>query len=382
MTTHLQSILGERTDTRLLRFFESMSPITPEGLDQSQVGTWRDVRVLKIGFAEKLMRYLCPHFPYMFRIGWNLPSEDIDFGTPVFGTEIFESTAITPIYSKWFHSKDNTPAYKFHKLLFQYLQWQEKQANPNAPPKRWIMKTPQHAGQLRALLNVFPDAKVVLTHREPVAVLSSFVPMIITTLGFSHKNIRADKGCEYVIGQVETRLQHMVRDLKEIPTKYPQAKVLHIQFNDFIKNELKVALQVSEFAELNVKDEESTTKMKEYIAANARMGANIFTYRADTLGTWNESEIRRRFEFYVKEFIEPSVKKSSDAAADTKASSTTATTSKSESVQDKKEEVKSNTANATKSSDKAPEVVVANDEKKAATAANTATTVDVKTEKK
>jgi hypothetical protein len=57
------------------------------------------------------------------------------------------------------------------KKLLQLLQWQSRR-------ERWILKTPHHLEWLDTLLEVFPDARIVQTHRDPVKTLASFCSMI------------------------------------------------------------------------------------------------------------------------------------------------------------------------------------------------------------
>lgn len=58
------------------------------------------------------------------------------------------------------------PAYEHHKLALQLLQWRTE-------PRRWVLKWPCHLAALDEILAVYPDAKFVVTHRDPVQVLAS-----------------------------------------------------------------------------------------------------------------------------------------------------------------------------------------------------------------
>ena len=58
------------------------------------------------------------------------------------------------------------PAYAFEKPFLQYLQSARR-------GEHWILKTPGHLMWLDALLEVFPDALLVQTHRNPTQVLAS-----------------------------------------------------------------------------------------------------------------------------------------------------------------------------------------------------------------
>ena len=68
---------------------------------------------------------------------------------------------------------DTIPAGHFadHKRLLQQMQWK-------GPKGRWLLKSPQHLFHLPALFETYPDARIVWTHRDPVATFSSLSSMI------------------------------------------------------------------------------------------------------------------------------------------------------------------------------------------------------------
>ncbi|GJP41708.1 hypothetical protein CLOM_g1354 [Closterium sp. NIES-68] len=72
-----------------------------------------------------------------------------------------------PSYLEWFMRSDITPTYEFLKWQLKYLQWR----GPKAP--QWLLKSPEHIFSLRSMLKVFPDARIICTHRDPVKVISS-----------------------------------------------------------------------------------------------------------------------------------------------------------------------------------------------------------------
>ncbi|CAI5509842.1 unnamed protein product [Closterium sp. Naga37s-1] len=72
-----------------------------------------------------------------------------------------------PEYLDWFMASHITPTYRFLRWQLQYLQHH----GPSAP--HWLLKSPEHIFSLPALLQVFPDARVVCTHRDPLRVLPS-----------------------------------------------------------------------------------------------------------------------------------------------------------------------------------------------------------------
>ena len=78
----------------------------------------------------------------------------------------FSSTWFVPSYQAWLEEQDLEPAYRYHRRFLQHLQW-------GYPGERWLLKAPPHLPGLRALFAVYPDADVIVTHRDPLEVVAS-----------------------------------------------------------------------------------------------------------------------------------------------------------------------------------------------------------------
>jgi hypothetical protein len=88
-----------------------------------------------------------------------------------FCAQIFESNLHIPSYLEWFqHQASYLPALRFHKQLLQLLQ--ENNGG------RWTLKNPWHPLFLNDLVTVYPDARLVMTHRDPVEVVGSSCSLI------------------------------------------------------------------------------------------------------------------------------------------------------------------------------------------------------------
>ena len=86
-----------------------------------------------------------------------------------FSSMLMETVALVPSWRDYYLAHDQTPHYRYLKTVLQALTFLRG-------GERWVLKSPQHTEQLRALATVFPDATFVLTHRDPVSVTAS--PMV------------------------------------------------------------------------------------------------------------------------------------------------------------------------------------------------------------
>ena len=78
----------------------------------------------------------------------------------------FESLAHVPAYSRWLATQEGTDAYARHRQNLQLI-------GLNDQDRRWVLKNPSHLIALDALLEVYPDALVVMMQRDPVTSVAS-----------------------------------------------------------------------------------------------------------------------------------------------------------------------------------------------------------------
>src|SRR4029079_8533580 len=91
-----------------------------------------------------------------------------------FSTMLFETIAHVPAWVDYYRSHDQTPHYRYLRTMLQALQHERGSG-------RWLLKSPQALEQLPVLAEVFPDATVVVTHRDPVSVAVSMTTMLTYT---------------------------------------------------------------------------------------------------------------------------------------------------------------------------------------------------------
>jgi Sulfotransferase family len=76
-----------------------------------------------------------------------------------------------PEFTKWLIEEVPAGQYVSHKRLLQNFQWR-------GPKGRWTLKSPQHLFDLPGLVNAYPGAMLVWTHRDPVLTFSSLASMV------------------------------------------------------------------------------------------------------------------------------------------------------------------------------------------------------------
>jgi Sulfotransferase family len=94
-----------------------------------------------------------------------------------FKSHLFQSFAQIPTYSEWLVEKaDLESTLHYQRRVMKLLQWGE-------PTKPWRLKCPSHVLWLDALHTVFPNAKYVMTHRDPTDVILSVADLYADIIG-------------------------------------------------------------------------------------------------------------------------------------------------------------------------------------------------------
>ena len=94
------------------------------------------------------------------------PEECQDLMALDFKAHYFQAFAYVPSYSEWLLDADLTSTYRYERRALKLLQW-------GAPTRPWRLKCPSHLLWLDHLDEVFPDARFVMTHRDPTEVMVS-----------------------------------------------------------------------------------------------------------------------------------------------------------------------------------------------------------------
>lgn len=101
-----------------------------------------------------------------------------------FGHSGYEANTEVPGYAKWWAQCDMRPAYRRHGRNLQLI-------GHRAPERRWLLKDATHLFHLDAFLDTYPDARIVMTHRDPVKLIPS-----VCSLCWAHReplNARVDR---------------------------------------------------------------------------------------------------------------------------------------------------------------------------------------------
>ena len=86
-----------------------------------------------------------------------------------------------PSYRKWYEQQPMKPLYEWHRDVLKLIQY------PNDIHRFWVLKYPSHLANIKEIFDVYPDACIIQTHRDPVATIPSFASLI-TSVGAAYSD--------------------------------------------------------------------------------------------------------------------------------------------------------------------------------------------------
>jgi hypothetical protein len=289
-TTHLHNLMSRDPHLRSLPFWESLQPVLPSE-KQSPSGQ-PDPRMKYGQRSLRLLTYMMPLYPLMHEMAWDLPHEEIQLLAVDFSTMFFEWSSYVPGYCDWYQAHDQTATYTYLHTLLQVLQWSRGGAH-------LVLKSPQHLEQLRPLFKVFPDAKIVQTHRDPVAVTASLCTMLAYVARMYTERVDLLAMGRYWSLRIEDLLRAAVRDRPHVAAD----QVLDVCFQEFMTDELSMMRRVYQFAQQPM-TEEAQHAIESFLTANPRGKLGRIEYHLEDFGL-DRSERRQALRFYQERFDVP-----------------------------------------------------------------------------
>ncbi|RNL79686.1 sulfotransferase family protein [Nocardioides marmorisolisilvae] len=284
-TTHLHNLLSAAPTYRSLPYWESVEPF-PAPEEGADIEPRRERTGQATWFADEAM----PYFKRMHEMTTDHVHEEIQLLANDFSTMFFETIAEVPAWRDHYLASDQTPHYAHLRLQLKALQ------HLRGGGPRWLLKSPQHLEQLPVLNAVFPDATVVITHRDPVAVTVSMATMVAYTARMHRTPVPVERIGAYWADRIELMLGSLVRDRDVLD---PERSV-DIRFADFMADDLATARSVVELSGEPV-TAEAEAAMQAYLDGHQRDRHGRIDYRAEDLGL-DEDDLRQRFSGYRARF--------------------------------------------------------------------------------
>ena len=285
-TTHLHNLTAADPALRSLPYWEALEPIPlPAEADISP-----DPRLARCEVGLAFVNSAMPEFKRMHEMTtWHV-HEEIQLLAMDFSTMFFESVSILPEWRDYYLTHDQTPHYRYMKTVLQALQFLRG-------GERWVLKSPQHLEQFGPLYETFPDATFVVTHRDPVAVVTSMATMVSYSGRMYHDPVVPEVFGHYWADRLDTMLRASVRDRELLPAN----QSIDVRFDDFMADDIAMVQRIYDLADQPYGPDVEKA-MSDYMREHPQGRHGRVDYRAEDIGL-DARDLERRFRFYSDRFL-------------------------------------------------------------------------------
>ncbi|ACZ00327.1 sulfotransferase family protein [Thermomonospora curvata] len=283
-TTHLHNLLSADPALRPLPYWEACEPVPPPG----EEGTI-EPRIQRVAASLHLVHTTLPYLKRMFDLTPTYSHEEGGLLALTFASTHLEIQAMVPSYRDWYLGTDQTFAYEYLRTALKAITWLRGGG-------RWVLKAPQHLEQLGPLMKVFPDATVVITHRDPVAVTASLTTMLCYGLRMTTYPIDPHAVGAYWRDRSAIYMERCLRDRDLVPKE----QSIDVLFHEFMADDIAMVERIYQVAGQPF-TEETRAAMEAYMAEHPRGRHGRVDYRLADIGL-ELAERRRALAPYAERF--------------------------------------------------------------------------------
>lgn len=219
-TTLLQRLLSLHEGARYLPFWEGYEPI-PNKIGKHKEG--RDGRKAQAARRLALLKWISPELDKIHPIGIDDPEECYYLFKNHFLVPLGFDYSYVPSYWQWFDEQAYVASYQLHKRQLQALQWLN-------PRQHWVLKCPNHLSGIRQLMEVYPDARIVYTHRAPEQVIASLCSLVALTWSLTSDKVDLEQVAETVLDMAQRCEAAGHAAVQALPPE----QVVHVHFKELV----------------------------------------------------------------------------------------------------------------------------------------------------
>ena len=289
-STMLHRLLASAPGMTGTRWFETQNYSPFPGEERGNPGGRREA-------AKGILDYMLATIPDLLSIhpmSIDQPDEELIILGQLYSSTMIEGTYYVPGYARWLMQNDRIQCYRDLKQILQSLQWQD----PSRKGAKWVLKTPGHLMALDGVLEVFPDAKIVMTHRDPVATVPSYCSMEYSLYQMGSDSVDRKSVADFWVG----RLAELLNSFMDVREKVGGKNFVDVRYKDLLTDPIGQGTRVLEAAGITVTDS-VRDGMSEWIEANKREDRAPHKYTLEDFGLEQEA-IEGLFTRYRKAFLD------------------------------------------------------------------------------
>ena len=197
-----------------------------------------------------------------------------------------------PSYDAWWQCQSEAAAYAHFRKCVSLI-------GSNEPDKRWLLKNPGHIENLDLLLAIFPDAKIIQTHRDPAKAVPSLVSLLMQLHPLIEDPARGAQRGPIMLRREVAKWAQALRKCDAVRAAHP-GKVLDIVHADFHGSPMRVLEQIYRFIGWEI-SEPLRAAFAQRIAEKPELAHGVHRYAIADYGM-TEAEAREPFGDYIQRY--------------------------------------------------------------------------------
>lgn len=295
-TTRLHRLLAADGRFLHLKSWESVYPVPDEACFAARAAGQPDPRITAVDQALRAVHYASPQVAAVHPLGTLEVEEEIGLLQHAFASQLWELINELPTFAEYLMTHDQRHAYAYMVDLLKLVSW----FRGDPPDKPWVLKTPQHMQDLDSLLHVFPNARLVCPHRDPIKAVGSVCSTVWNSLVRDNDHVDPHSVGELWLTKTERMLHKNLADRERLCPPQNQYDILYAD----ISSDWEGAMGgVYDFLGLPLTDA-ARAGMRAWLDRNRQHKHGAHKYSLADFGL-DENEVDRRLMFYRERFNIP-----------------------------------------------------------------------------
>jgi len=291
-TTILLALLSQDPAHRPLLLWEGLDPVPPK--------RGPDRRLKRARSTIRGFDYFSPNYQSIHPMSADLPEECVLLFMPLFSSPQFDFQYRAPGYLDWLRGRDLGDAYRRYRDQLRLLQWQDRQTSASQVSGRWLLKDPSHLLGLEQILEIFPDACVIQTHRDPLKSLPSNCSLYAHSRVMFSDEVDARELGAYVAGGIWPEALDVALEARK---RLPGQNFFDLRYADFMRD--PIASLEGLYRYFGLEFSESTREaMRVYLNRHPRSSDRVHSYSLGQFGL-SAADQRKRYQGYCERFDIP-----------------------------------------------------------------------------
>lgn len=201
-----------------------------------------------------------------------------------FASNMWPSMWQVPNYDRWYRERDDSDSYRWLADVLRLIGGGDR--------RTWLLKNPTDLFSLREVLSVFPDARIIQTHRDPVEAMPS-VSNLIYSARRAFCGEKADPG---EVGEREAEIWAQALERADAVRGTRDNPVVDVDFRDFTRDQMGTIRRIYDAFGLTLTPE-TEAAMQQWLDAHPRRSGTGSKYKPEHFGLTREG-LERRFATY------------------------------------------------------------------------------------